>query len=128
MKTYKSRTIISLIAGVSILTLFCGTIFACLIPVSIDFNKDLMGGCATNGDQKGDKTQETCYSTEFTHTQSLIKLPQDIKEIRAFTLLDLVQTSHTDHIILTKVYSSLTDIVYLSDQVDIYIENRNLRL
>ena len=128
MKRYRARTIIVLITGVSILALFCGTIFACLIPVSIDSNQDLMAGCVSNGNRTGDKNQETCYSTEFTHAQSHIKLPQDMKEIRAVNLLDQVQTSHTDHIILTKVYSSLADIVYLSDQVDIYIENRNLRL
>ena len=128
MKRQKARTIIVLIAGVSILTLFCGSIFACLIPISIDSNKDVMAGCASNGNQKGDKTQETCYSTEVTHAQNNIKLPHDIKAIRAVTILDQAQTSNPDHIILTAVCNYLADINYLSDQTEIYKENRNLRL
>ncbi len=128
MKRYKARTIIVLITGVSILTLFCGTIFACLIPISIDSNKDLMAGCVSNGSQKGDKTQETCYSTEFTHAQHHIKLPQDIREIKASAFLDLDQDLYPARAILIQ---RITD-AFFSDvilqKIDIFTEYQNLRL
>lgn len=129
MKRYKARTIIVLITGVSILSLFCGTIFACIIPISIDFDKDLMAGCASNGNQKGDKAQETCYSTEFTHAQSHIKLPQDIKEIKAYASLDLDQDLlYPARAILIQRIVDVSFSNVILQNIDIFIEYQNLRL
>lgn len=128
MKRYKTRTIIVLITGVSILTLFCGTIFACLIPISIDSNKDLMAGCASNGNQKGDKVQETCYSTEFTHAHSHIKLPQDIREIKASTCLDLYQDLYPARAILIQRIVDISFSNVILRKIDIFTEYQNLRL
>lgn len=128
MKRYKARTIIVLITGVSILTLFCGTIFACLIPVNIDSNKDLMAGCVSNGNQKGDKTQETCYSTEFTHAQSHIKLPQDIREIKGSAFLDLDQALYPARAILIQGIVDISFSKRILRKIDIFIEYQNLRL
>ncbi len=128
MNRCKVRTIIVLIAGVSILTLFCGTIFACLIPISIDSNKDLMAGCVSNGNQKGDKAQETCYSTEFTHAQSHIKLPQDIREIKGSALPDLDQALYPARAIFIQRIANAFFSDVILQKIDIFIEYQNLRL
>ncbi|MBI5745789.1 MAG: hypothetical protein HZA13_02165 [Nitrospirae bacterium] len=120
--------ITALITVVSIITLFCGTIFACLIPVSIDSNKDLMAGCVSNGSQKGDKTQETCYSTEFTHAQSHIKLPQDIREIKGSTLPDLDQALYPARAILIQRIANAFFSDVILQKIDIFTEYQNLRL
>ena len=129
MNRCKARTIIVLITGVSILTFFCGTVFACLIPISIDSNKGLMSECASNGNQKGDKTPETCYSTEFTYAQSHIKLPQDIKEIKAYASLDLDQALFypARAILIQRIADAFFSDVILQ-KIDIFIEYQNLRL
>ena len=128
MNRCKARTIIVLITGVSILTLFCGTIFACLIPISIDSNKDLMAGCASNGNQTGDKTQEICNSTEFTHAQSHIKLPQDIREIKASAFLDLYQDLYPARAILIQRIVDISFSKRILRKIDIFTEYQNLRL
>ncbi len=128
MKRYKGRTIIALITGISILTLFCGTIFACLIPISIDSNKDLMPGCASNDNQNGDKAQEACYSTEFTHAQSYIKLPQDIKEIKGSALPDLDQALYPARAILIQRIANAFFSDVILQKIDIFIEYQSLRL
>ena len=129
MNKQNARVITALIAGVSILTLFCGTIFACLIPISIDFNKDLMPGCASNGNQKGDKNQQTCYSTEFTHALSHIKLPQDIKDIKVYASLDLDQALlYPARAILTQRIVNVFFSNVILRKIDIFTEYQNLRL
>ncbi|HLF85889.1 MAG TPA: hypothetical protein VI584_02285 [Nitrospiria bacterium] len=128
MKRYNAKMVIALITGVSIFTLFCGTIFACLIPISIDSNKDLMAGCASNGNQNGDNAQETCYSTEFTHAQSHIKLPQDIKEIKGSALPGLYQALYPARAILIQRIANAFFSNVILQKIDIFIEYQNLRL
>lgn len=88
-----------------------------------------MAGCASNGSQKGDKVQETCYSTEFTHAQSHIKLPQDIKEIKAYASLDLYQALlYPARAILIQRIADVSFSNVILRKIDIFTEYQNLRL
>lgn len=127
MKRYKGRTVIALSAGVYILTLFCGSIFACILS---DMEKGVvtMARCSSSSDQSGDKNKNVCVSTEFAQSQNHIKLPQDIKEIKALTFLDQDQIFHSDQISLIQVYTNLIERVYIPDKVKIFRKDLSLRL
>lgn len=127
MKRYKGRTVIALIAGVYILTLFCGSIFACILS---DMEKGVvtMARCSSSSDQSGDKDKNVCVSTEIAQSQNHFKLPQDIKEIKAITFLDQDQIFHSDQISLMQVNTNLIERVYIPDKVEIFIKDLSLRL
>ncbi len=127
MKRYKGRTVIALIAGVYILTLFCGSIFACILS---DMEKGVvtMARCSSSSDQSGDKNKNVCVSSETAQSQNHIKLPQVIKEIRALTFLDQDQILQTNQGVLIQVYSILREKIYMPDKVEIFIKDLSLRL
>lgn len=129
MKSCNARTIIALIATVSILTLFCGSIFACILPDAEEAGT--MARCPSNPGQRGDGNKNVCSPTEFAKGQNNIKLPQDIKEIRIPTFLGQDQILHSNQTGLIQAYINFRErvyILYIPDKVEIFIKDLSLRL
>lgn len=126
MKSCNVRTIVALIAVVSILTLFCGSIFACILPDVEEAGT--MARCPSNPGQRGDENKNVCASNEIAQCQSNIKLPQDVKEIKAVTFIDQNQILYSDQMPAIRISGYLMEKAYLPDKVEIFRKDQNLRL
>lgn len=115
-----------MIATVSILTLFCGSIFACILPDVEETGT--MTRCPSNPGQRGDESKSVCASNEIAQGQSHIKLPQDVKELGAVTFIDQNQILYPDQMPAIRISGHLMGKAYLPYKVEIFIKDQNLRL
>ena len=127
MHSCKIKSIIAVITGFSILMLFCGSIFACVLP-GMNEDTGMTTRCTSNKGEKGDENQNVCTSTEFARSQNNIKLPQDIKEIKAFTSINQDQILYSDQTGFMQVYTSLTGQMHIPIKLEIFMKDRNLRI
>lgn len=126
MKRCNARSIIALIAAVSILTLFCGSIYACILPDVEEAG--MMARCPSNPGQRGDENKNVCASNEIAQGQNNIKLPQDMKEIKAVTFIDQNQILYPDLMPAIQISGHFMEKTYLPDKVEIFMKDLNLRL